>query len=534
MKSILLVLILFNIEVFAANRLLKKQNIIDIGHNQESQEIEVPKEKIAKEPNIRVVDNKTVYAKRIQSDKYDCETDFLGTETCPQQQAVCPSTTDYTDGYSVAHHVRKQYLKICSPWDVQEGGKCYLDKNNDGVKDSAHFIRSGGYVWSGYHLYSSRNISRSNTITIKPYGYIKARHYSPQACDDDNNHVVMKVNGVTKLDTWCGRSRDTGYIELFKNSTPSTVRANYYLFDGHAGGGWDNSYMLLYSYNLDMDIPAGYTVENNGGSVSFFKSPFCPNGTVEQNDGTCLMEYNWYSYLCPTDTNEYGEPWRVVNGGSDCGDASCANSATPPINNCARVHYTCPTDPNMKCGKTQNTIGFCRDGYVWNNNRCERIESFCGSSFYNATLDICQDITRYTKLCKEQGEVYDKVKNKCVSSVVACENGVYSETYGKCMMDFVADCNSSGYIYNPVSDICENKTQPLCKTQYNFDSSRSICVGEMAVCSTGYTYNADTNKCEKELCGVLDTDDNGTKCVTQPLCDGTLTSTGLCVPSVVK
>lgn len=479
MKLILLVFIFFSIETFAANRLLKKQNIIDIGHNQESREIEVPKEKIIKEPNIRIMENKTVYAKRIQSQKYDCETDFLGTETCSQEQTVCPSTTDYVDGYSIAHHVKKQYLKICSPWDIQEGGRCYPDKDNNRLKDSFRTVTPA-----------------SSTTSV--YFWCNAGYYVKQGTGWDN------YGGCGGAINWAVNYSETQY---YCDGIESQSK-----------------------YCVSNSCPAGYSLDGE----NCYKKTFCPNGTVEQSDGTCLMEYDWYSYLCPTDTNEYGEPWRVIYSGSDCGDASCTNSATPPVNNCARVHYTCPTDPNMKCGKTQNEIGFCQDGYVWNNNRCERVEKFCGSSFYNATLDICQDITRYTKLCKEYGEVYDKIKNKCVSSVTACENGVYSETYNKCMMDFVADCNSSGYVYNPASDVCENKTKPLCKTQYNFDSTRSICVGEMAVCSTGYTYNADTNKCEKELCGILGTDNNDTRCITQPLCDGVLTPEGACIPNTLK
>jgi hypothetical protein len=535
MKFLLLVLFLFSIEANAANRLLKRENIIDIGHNQESREIEVPKEKIVKEPNIQLIENRTVYAKRVESEKFDCETDFLGTETCTKQQTICPSNTEYTDGYSVVHHVSKKFVKQCPPDTLLYGNRCYLDENRDGLKDYYYYVKSGGYVWSNVPLSSSRNVNRSGRVTIPPRGYLEVRHYSPQACDDDNNHVVVKINNVSKIDTWCRRSRDTGNVVVYKNNTSSSVSVSYYYFDGHAGRGWDRSYFLQYIYGPNRVISkTGFIEEKVNGKVYLYTSTQCPNNTVEQADGSCIMEYDWYSYLCPNDLNEYGEPWRPINEGSDCGNVSCTNSQTPPVNNCARVHYTCPDNPGVKCGKTNNEIGFCEDGYVWNNSRCERVETFCGSSFYNATLDICQDITKYTKLCKGQGEVYDEKLNKCVSSVIACEDGVYSKEYNKCMMDFVGDCSLDGYVYNPISDICENKTKPICETLYNYDSSKAICIGEMAVCSTGYSYNEETNKCEKDVCDILNTSDSGTRCEAPSPCKGTITSDGKCIPTKIQ
>jgi len=533
MKFILFIFIFMNIESFAANNLLKNKDIIDIGHNQESREVEVPKEKIIKEPNIKPVGNKIVYAKRIQSQKYDCETDFLGIETCQKNQNICSSTIEYSRGNSIAHHVEKTYPLLCQHGMIKDGVKCFIDKDGNGIKDTfvvktlkprVRKAPSGLYYTS---IVASSTPSGAHAACLAIYG---------SGWDIPADIDFTRSGGIP------GRS----CYEFFRQQNKTLCSHNYQLAtqgtcDEYCKGfqyGWHDvrqyrcvTYSAANIYNYTVKCPIGY-MAGSGGTC--YKYARCPNGTVKKDAYTCIEKYDWYNYYCPNDVNFYKQSWRIIDKGSDCGNKSCSNSATPPANNCVRANYTCRIDPNMKCGKTQNKNGFCKDGFIWNSNRCERIEKFCGSSFYNATLDICQKITKYSKLCIEKSEVYDKVKNKCVSSVKACVNGVYSKKYNKCMMDFVVDCKKSGYVYNPVSDFCENKAKPLCKIPYNYDFSRKICVGKMSACSTGYTYNVKTKKCEKKLCEVLDTEDNGTKCVTQPVCDGKIIPSGACVPNILK
>jgi hypothetical protein len=531
----LLVLLLFiSVDSFAANKFLNKKNIIDIGHNAESNEIEVPKQEIIKEPNIKSIENIIVYEKRIQSEKFDCQTDFLNTETCPEEQNICPSNVEYVNGFSTAHKVSKKYLKICDSSQIKDGDRCYYDGNKDGIKDSAHLIKSGGYVWRNYFLNHENFVRKESSVNINPYGYIEVRHFSNEACDDDDNHVLVKINTVEKINVSCGVSKDTGYRKVYKNTSSSMKSVNYLLQDSHSGGGYDNSNMQMYIYNYSISVPSGYSIEEDTGNYYFYKDGYCPNGSIEQSDGSCLLEYYWYSYSCPSELNEYGIAWNVINSGFDCGNSSCTNSPIPPENNCVRIRYSCPFDSTVKCGKTENKIDFCQDGYVMNNGICERIESYCGDSFYNSVLDVCQNITKYNKLCGDENEQYDPSKNLCISSNVACENGTYSSEYNNCLMDFVPVCNTEGYIYNKVSGICEKADAAICEEQYNYDQESGKCVGEMSLCPTGLTYNSSTKKCEQLVCTVLNTSNDGIKCETSVLCDGTLTSNGTCIPSSIK
>lgn len=530
--GIFIVFLISQSSLYGSSKFLLNNGIVDIGHKKESSEIEVPKERIINEPSMQITENKLTYQKRIQSQKFDCETDFLGTETCTQQQTVCPSNSEYTDGYSVAHHVSKDFIKQCPLGTIVDGNRCYLDENRDGEKDYYYYVKSGRYVWSGVYLNSSRNVNESGTVTIPAKGYLEVRHYSPQACDNDNNHVVVKIDNVSKIDTWCRRSKDTGNVIVYRNDTDSSVSVPYYYFDGHAGGGWDKSYFLEYIYGPNKIISKdGFIEEEIGGKIYLYSGTQCPNNTIEQSDGSCVMEYDWYSYLCPTDVNIYSGVWQPVDSGSDCGNITCTNSATPPSNNCVRLNYTCPLDPNQKCGKTLNTIGTCNDGYVWNSNRCERVESFCGSSFYNASLDICQDVTRYEKLCKNSNEVYNKATDKCETGTDACVDGIYDANLNKCVMDFVPECTTQGYTYNKVSDMCEDANSPICETQYNYDGVS--CKGEMTMCATGFSYNEVLNKCEKDVCDILNTSDSGTRCEAPSPCIGTV-SNGKCIPDTIQ
>lgn len=419
--SICVIVLTINSTLFAKNKFLLNNGIIDIGHFSTSTLVEVPKDEILTDPSTKIVPNKLTYNERLQSEKYECETDFLNTETCIVQQNICPSSTEYADGYSIVNHANKSLYKLCKIGHIKDGNKCYIDENKDGLKDYSYYARTGGYK-------------------------------------------TEEISGKT-----------------------------YYYLD-----------------------------------------PECPSNTDEQSDGSCTMKYNWYSYLCPTDINKYGAIWKAKDTGSDCGNLSCTNSITPPKDNCVRATYTCPLNPNQKCGKTLNTISSCESGYTWNNNRCERIESFCGSSVYNATLDICQDITHYSKLCSDSNQTYNPSTDLCETKQVACENGKFDKKVNSCVMDFIPVCEIQGYVYNSISDTCENPTLPICKTQYNFESSTGDCKGEMTMCETGYIYNEEIDRCEKELCNILNTNDSGTRCETQALCDGVITQNGNCIPNTLR
>lgn len=87
----------------------------------------------------------------------------------------------------------------------------------------------------------------------------------------------------------------------------------------------------------------------------------CPTNYVEtsgteREKGECKQDitYDYYTYSCPTDKNQYGFSYVAQNSGGNCnattlqqlidtnnnGIGDSCNTATPPTNNCQRMSYT--------------------------------------------------------------------------------------------------------------------------------------------------------------------------------------------------
>ncbi len=533
---IVLYFLICNTLSFAVNPLLENSGIVDIGRKITTTEIEVPKGYIYTNPTTTFSPNITTYNNRLQSELFQCENDFLGTETCPRGVEECSGYEEFIDGYSTKHHIKKTFFKMCILNTVKENDKCYYDANNDGLKDLYYtVIYNSRTVWSQVFLNGSNSKSENGILTMPPYSMLRVKHYSAEACDDDANHVVIKINDISKKDTWCNGSKNTGWIDVYENTTSSNTDISYSYYDAHSGGGWDRSNMYEAIHTLNSTPPLNFTKEVSGDNIYFYKSAQCPANTILQTDGTCLMEYDYYTYHCPADTNYYQYPWQIRDSGEDCGNPTCTNSDIVPTNNCVRSNYSCPNNPNSKCGKSIVEDIDCGDGYVWNDNRCERLESFCGSSTYNASKDICEDITHYTKLCTNAADIYSIELNKCVSNTEICKNGIYSSETKTCVMDFVGSCTTSGYAYDLITQSCIDSNLKICTQDgYIFDSTKSKCIGTMTMCDTGKTYNSTTNKCEDNMCGELNTEDKNNRCETSNQCDGTITSTGKCIPDKIQ
>jgi len=479
LKKILILLFILGTLLYGDNFFLKNHNIVDIGHNANSNVIEVPKEEIYTDPQVQKVPNVIDYTQRKQSPLIDCETDFLGTETCQAEQNICPGFKEYDDGYSTPHNVTKKLQKICPYGTLKIGDKCYADINGDGQKDS-------------FPKYSQADKTTTN-------------YY------------------------WCNGGRD--YVQQGTG------------WDNYGGCGGDINWAVHYStvkYScsgvpsqtdtcLTYTCPSGYLAD---GEYCYKKSK-CPANTTLQSDNTCQMNYTWYSYSCPAAVNSYSNKWNIINPGSDCGDASCVNSATPPHNNCVRLNYTCPIDPNMKCGKTINKIHTCPNGYIWNNNRCERVEKYCGKYSYDPLTDSCHDITYYAKKCKNSIEKYNPNTDLCESDVVACQKGVYDRELNECVMKFVPICKS-GYVYNYATNACENNQKKPCESQYDYSATDHACIGRMTVCKSGFSWNATTKKCETTVCDIVKASDVNNRCEKSIACVGVITSDGFCIPDKVQ
>ncbi len=537
--NILATSLLFPICANAANQFLKNQGIVDIGRKTSSNEIEVPKQYVYTNPLMTPVSNVVIYDERLQSQLFSCETDFLGTETCPSGREDCPSNEHFTDGYSVKNHVVKSYTKICGTGHIKEGVSCFLDNNFDGIKDYRRVI---DYSYSFNRSGASNSWGLGDSYDIEP-GTHSDKFYAPA---DGNYYIYLGADDTGWLDIDGVRLLNVYYWGAPQAASVFLTKGDHTLYyagwDLHGGAWWLSAHVngpngaLLWNSRSgqvlnEVRCPSEYVISNDNCYIN----ANCPSYTTEQPDGSCKMEYDWYEYKCPTDINYYQNPWQVRNHGSDCGNPTCTNSSTPPLNNCVQVDYTCPIDTSAKCGKTNANENICDAGYVWHDNRCERLESYCGSSVYNSLLDICQEFTYYTKLCTNPTDTYNSITNTCESSTIICDFGTYNLITKSCTMAFVGGCALSGYSYDSATESCINPTKTLCSNpQYHYDSSKNECIGEMNFCEADYTFNTTTLKCEKNKCGILGTLDNGTRCETTSQCLGTLTSSGACIPNVIQ
>lgn len=555
---ILLFLATLELSLFAENVLLKNNGIVDIGRTQSTTKIEVPKREKITEPKMQTILNIVAYQGRNQSTRVDCETDFLGTTGCPIDDAVCPSFEEFANGSSIQHHIIKTFQKYCPTNTIKDGSKCFLDKNRDGKKD----------IYSGYLSVENKNIltktwwnnsvwdddtntqvfvpsTGSKTITIGAKTYFYLKFITTGSGSKRINQGTAKINGKNVIDysdqykVKAGTWEFATYSTFYKNA--QALKIDYSISSYDPGTEVARPLItyttktcsrgeLVKGNSCLLHCPTGFI--NDGDFCS--KKAVCPLHTKEQSTSSCIMEYNWYSYECPSATNIYEIPWKVINSGMDCGNPSCTNNKVPPSNNCARVNYSCPTNNLLKCNKTITKNIALPAGFILRNGRSERIIPYCGKNTYNAVLDICENITKYTKLCSNPNETYNPTTNKCETGLKACSHGIYDPTARLCVDNFLVSCPSSGFSYNYENGMCENLSKPKCNKLYSFEPATNACRGSMKACDINYFYNKKTKECEKDTCFNFNTVNSNSRCETASLCDGTLTKIGTCIPARIQ
>lgn len=528
-KELFYILILFSIFINADQKLMGTKGIIDIGNKEVSTEIEVPAQYIQSDPITKIIPNEIVYKEREQSELFDCEIDFLGTKTCPIATADCPSFEEFTLGYSEKHTTIKYFEKLCANNEIKIGDRCYSDLNKDGIIDRIKFDNKinpcpdGSVIDSNSTQTGIKNENRffwlqrdkrkSSTATIV---YTGNKAVTPPSYPNINHPDVVNYarNQRTDGSLWGGNEHK--YMRWFYGQYTNGKIPYHY--------GNSNGWTLLRADN----VPTTFNFDTTCYSITK-----CPANTILQSDGRCQMKYDWYSYHCPIDTNDYTNSWITRNPGNDCGNPTCTNVSNPPSNNCVRVNYTCPLDPNQMCGKTVNNEINCGKGYIFKDYRCVREEPYCGEYTYNAAKDICEDIKISNKQCLNSNEIFDLGLNKCVSKTPVCLYGKWNSTLSMCETDYEALCEQEGYTFNKESGLCENKELPVCDDQYFYSSELLACVGEMTFCAPDEIYNEETSMCEKKVCGTNNTVEADGRCETTSLCDGILTENGTCIPNTV-
>ncbi len=519
-----LILLYFTVSLFATSVFLQDNGIVDIGRTIPNTTEVVGKSVIYTSATAKTVLNNIIYRSRIQSPKYNCGTDVLGHQSCEFQETQCAGTVDYTSATSVKHNVTKYLLKVCPQGTIEINNMCYI--GNNGIrKDFKKF---------------SKRYTGSGRVCADQPGWLYSRQ--------NGTHLQVGVYAGTHN---CGGS---GYWALSNVSIPSNIQvgivhASYSA--GCLGGGSlevqtgtnartnascrargaQHPYVSMSYYYSYTTCPTGYKSDG----MYCYQAPHCPQYTAAQSNGVCKMEYNWYSYVCPSGTNIYNNEWKVINPGHNCGNPSCTNSPTPPVNDCERENHTCPLDPNTVCAQIQVKKTICPTGYIYHDNVCERKASYCGSSYYNSQLDVCQNITEYTKLCTDSKDVYDATTNTCVSSKQACPNGIYNRSLQLCTSNYQVMCATPGYVYDAASGYCINPSlKPCANSNYHFDAAKHECVGPME-CPNGMTYNPSINKCQQTICGAYGTVDKNGNCELPATdCPGTIISGNRCIPTRIQ
>ena len=509
--------------LLASNIFLQDKGIVDIGRTLPSNTVVVGKSIIYSSPILKTIPNNIVYQPRIQSPKYNCGTDDLGHEGCEFQETQCQGVTDYTSAKSVKHHVVKNLLKICPQGTIEMNGLCYIGHNG---------IRKDFKEFSTKH-------SGSGRICADQPGWLIARQ--------DSNELHVGVYAGT------GNCGGSGYKYLSNIQVPSNIQVNTLHMTYSAGclgsgsdtiktgasftayktnrgcddRGAQHPYVSISYYYSYTKCPSGYKSDG----MYCYQPPHCPQYSYAQPDGMCKMSYNWYSYTCPDGNNIYDNAWKVINAGHNCGNPSCTNSPTPPLNDCERENHVCPLNKNTVCSQIQINKPTCPTGYVFHDNVCERKATFCGSSYYNSQLDVCQNITEYTKLCTDPHDVYNPTTNTCESNQKACPNGIYNKSLGLCTSNYQITCATPGYVYNASSGYCVNPNLVPCPNYgYHYDAAKHECIGPLE-CPNGMTYVPSLNKCENVVCGPFSTINTDGLCVsTHSDCSGIITKDHRCIP----
>ena len=186
-----------------------------------------------------------------------------------------------------------------------------------------------------------------NCTKIIPYTY-----YSYE-CNSGYTAIDKGLSSCNKTDS-SNTSDSSSSLSLSCNSeTPP--KANCYK---------DISYNY-YTYSC----PSGYSIENYGLTSCDKTDPntsinneeslndSCNNATPPAGNCSKGIEYAYYSYVCTSATNEFGEAYSPINSGlSTCSKkdndlistnpdlASSCNSEISPVNNCKTTSYTCNSE----------------------------------------------------------------------------------------------------------------------------------------------------------------------------------------------
>ncbi len=444
LKLIFLLNILSPLLFGAVSELVNPGNnqIIDIGFNTKSKDnkLTVPKQWIDDITLSKKI-NPLIMAKSRIVEKFDCEKDYLGYENCPALESVCDTQIQKDDGLSLKvtktqeRNVSVQEVLNCSP-------NSYTACESKSIVQTIYFE-----LW-----YDSTPIGDCDKVRVtnispygNPYGWRAGLNYGSLA------HQIIAYAGISASQIVDQSALQNAAQYFWRNHSGScssgTIHGPKYI-----------PITARININTKYECPSDYRIFGSNGNY------------------ICKKEYHYYNYICKNDHNIYDKPWigPVKDAGYDClgqcGQYGCiCNSSVPPVNNCERGFWVCPSEPSKLC--TRNTIDKTSESGIENGfkyisgsaktfKKTIDVQKFCPDG---STLEGEKCITKGNPVCLDSGFLYMKDKNICMLKTSDGKCPTNSKLVnGICEINYFLECPAEFKQVN--NSTCEAK--PTCPFGY--------------------------------------------------------------------
>ncbi len=189
------------------------------------------------------------------------------------------------------------------------------------------------------------------------------------------------------------------------------------------------------SCNGLIEYTKGKAVKHNAQIKKSVDRNYQCDSNYKKMGDICTLDYVYYTYECPIEINvnnnvawdqdnENGKWQGPLNNGGDCfgknlNEKGECNSPEPEPENCVRVKYTCPLDPEAKCAAEED-------------KNAKKEVLFSKTIYSNGFAQEHNNLVIKNKICRNGG-TYDSERNKCElpmkkqDTAVHCPNGYYAD-----------------------------------------------------------------------------------------------------------
>lgn len=216
-----------------------------------------------------------------------------------------------------------------------------------------------------------------------------------------------------------------------------------------------------------VEYTKGFSKKHESHLEKNLNSNYQCEGDYKKMGDKCILDYVYYTYECPIEINidnkiawdqdsENGKWQGPMNNGGDCfgkelNEKGECNSPEPEKENCVRVKYTCPLDPEAKCAAEED-------------KETNKEVLFSKKMYSNGFAKEHNNLVIKNKICKNGG-IYDSERNKC--ELPMKKQG----TEIKCSTGYFADLNRGNIcISEPSCPTGTTETRFGCEIKYKWNS----------------------------------------------------------------